>query len=138
MRPTVPNERQSQEVRSYKDVRLKPAKADLQQSDGVGSSRTESDFGHGPKIWDAIVRGHGSVNATAITMEDTDPTQLKREVTTGAIRLRKFFEADETALCEFAEYVLDTFQPARKSKRQLARERLPELFAVLLAATEDV
>lgn len=138
MRPTLPNAAPSQEVRTYDNHRKKPAKVERLQSDVVGLGRTESDFGHGPKIWDAVVRGHGSVNATAITMEDTDPTQLKREITTGSIRLKKFFEADEAALCEFAEYILSTFQPARKSKRDLALERLPELFAVVIEGlTED-
>lgn len=87
-------------------------------------------------IWEAVVRGHGSVKTTAFTMGDTDPSLLRRQVTDGTIRLREFFEADENALCEFAEYVLETFQPARKTKKQIARERLPELVALMLDATE--
>lgn len=133
---SLANAARSEEVRSYDSIRPTPARASLRQSDGVGSSRTESDFGHGPKIWEAIVRGHGSVNAAAITMGNTDPTQLKREIDLGTIRLKKFFEADEAALCEFAEYVLNTFKPARKSKRQVAKDRLPELLGLMLAALE--
>ncbi len=137
MSRSLPNPTSSQEVRSYEGIRPKAVKAGLRQSDALGSHRTGSDFRHGPKIWDALVRGHGSVNATAITMGQTDPTQLKREVTLGTIRLKKFFEADEAALCEFAEYVLDTFQPARKSAKQIAKERLPELLGLMLAALEE-
>lgn len=127
MPPTVANAVQSKEVRSVDSVRPRAAKADLRKSDGVGSHRMESDFRHGPKIWDALVKGHGSVNATAITMEDTDPTQLKREVTSGSIRLVKLFTADEAALCDFAEYVLGTFKPALKSPRQRAIEKVADM-----------
>jgi hypothetical protein len=99
---------------------------------------TESDFGHGPRIWDAVVRGHGSVKATAFTMGEKDESLIRRQITEGTIRLREFFDADEAALCEFAEYVLDTFKPARKSKREIALEQLPRMMQLFLdAATED-
>lgn len=101
------------------------------------SSPKESDFGLGPMIWDAIVRGHGSVKAAAFTMGNTDPSLLRRQVVDGTIQLRKFFEADEAALCEFAEYVLETFKPARKSKKQIAREQIPQLLALMMTALED-
>lgn len=133
MAPRLNSVHHSEEVRSYEGIRPKAAQAHLKSSDAVGSNRTDTEFRHGPKIWDAIVRGHGSVNAAAITIDNTDPTQLKREIESGNIRLKKFFQADESALCEFAEYVLDTFQPARKTPAELAMERLPELLACILA-----
>jgi len=101
-------------------------------------SPTESDFGHGPQIWDAIVRGHGSVKAAAFTMGQKDASQIRRQVTTGTIPLREFMEADETALCEFADYVLETFQPARKSKQQIALETLPEMMRVIIEALTEL
>lgn len=128
----------SQEVRTQDSPRPQAAKASLRGSDAVRESPMMSDFGPGRTIWEVLVKGHGSANATAITMGNTDPSLLRRQVTEGTIQLRKFFEADEAALCEFAEYVLETFQPARKSKKQIARERLPELLTLMLdAVTED-
>jgi hypothetical protein len=99
--------------------------------------RIGRDFSHGPAIWDVLVHGHGSVKATAFTMGEKDESLIRRQVQDGTIRLREFMDADERALCEFAEWVLGTFKPARKSKRQLARERLPELFTLLMEATEE-
>lgn len=130
MAATVTNAVQSKEVRFPDKVGRSPAKAHLK-------GPSASDFGHGQRIWEAIVRGHGSVKAAAFTMGQRDESQIRRQVMDGTIRLREFFEADENALCEFAEYVLATFQPARKSKRQIARERLPELVQLVLEATNE-
>lgn len=137
MGTTVNALRQSQEVRSPDSIRRRPAKAELKKSDAVGSGPMESEFGLGPTIWDAIVRGHGSVKAAAFTMGKKDESQLKRQITNGTIRLKEFMQADQDALCEFAEWLLDTFKPARQSKRQQAIARLPELLALMLAVVTE-
>lgn len=126
MPPSITHTKPSQEVRSYDGIGLKPAKASLRGPNG-SERRTESDFLHGLGVWDAIVKGHGSVNAAAITMENTDPSLLKRQVVDGDLRLKKLFTADERALCAFAEYVLETFQAARKTPKQIAIEKLAEM-----------
>lgn len=127
MGASVTNPQRSREVRLPDRIGYQP----------VAKSPVQSDFGFGPRIWDAVVRGHGSVKATAYTMGQKDESLIRRQITDGTIRLREFFEADEAALCEFAEYVLETFKPARKSKKQIAREQIPQLLALMLGALEE-
>lgn len=130
MSSSFANRARSEEVLLSDSPRPSPAKAHLK-------SPSESDFGLGPMVWEVIVRGHGSVKATASTMGNTDPSLLRRQIVDGTIQLRRLFEADEAALCEFAEYVLETFKPARKSKKQIAREQLPHLLSLMMTALED-
>jgi hypothetical protein len=126
MSANVAKARASEEVRSYDSVGRKAVKANL-KSPILSDGRTTSDFSHGLGIWDALVTGHGSVNAAAITMENTDPSQLKRLVVDGDIRLKKLFSADARALCALADYILLKFATSRKTPKQLAREQLAEL-----------
>lgn len=130
MPQTMPQRSRSQEVRSLDQIGLTPAKASL-------ASPTESDFGHGPQIWDALTSGHGSVKATAFTMGQKDESQIRRQVVRGSLTLLELFKADEQALCEVADYILATFKAARKTKKQLALERLPELLGLMIDAVAE-
>jgi hypothetical protein len=120
----------SEEVRPSDALRPKPAKATLQ-------SPTHRTFTLGETIWEVLVKGHGSVKAAAFSMGDTDPSLLRRQILDGTLPLKKLFEADPKALAAFGEFLVEHYGHAKKSKKQIARERLPELFAALLEAIEE-
>ena len=125
----MPLRRQSEEVRTSDRIGLKPAKAHLK--------RPTSDFTSGPALWEVLVTAHGSVNAAAITMGNTDPSLLRRQVLDGTLPIKKLFEADDRALAAFGEFLVERFGDARKSKAQIAREQLPAMFAKFLEAITE-
>ena len=129
MPSTVANARQSTEVLPQDGIRLRPAKATLKSP--------TSDFSFGPGLWEVLVKEHGSVKATAFTMGDTDPSLLRRQVMDGTLPIKKLFDADPQALAAFGEFLVEQFGGTRKSKQQIAREKLPELFAALLDAVTE-
>jgi len=100
----------------------------------AGLHRTPSDFTLGEAIWEVLVRGHGSVKAAAFTMGNTDPSLLRRQVLDGTLTLKKLFEADPKALASFGEFLVEHFGHTKKSKREIAREKLPELLALVFDA----
>lgn len=120
----------SEPVRSSESSRHRMAKAELDRP-AVGP------FVHGAAIWDALVRGHGSVKAAGITMGDTDPSQLKRQICEGTIRLKDLFQADDKALALFGEFLVEQFGESKKSKAQIAREKLPEMLATIIEALAE-
>jgi len=91
-------------------------------------------FPHGEAIWEVLVKGHGSVKATAITMGNRDRSLLRREVLDGTLTLAQLLSADDRALTLFGEFLIENFGQSRKSKQQIARERLPELLALMFDA----
>lgn len=113
-----------------------PAKAGLQRQEQTPEPET-NDFPLGEAIWEVLVKGHGSVKATAITMGNRDRSLLRREVLSGDLTLKQLLEADDKALAAFGEFLIDNFGDSRKSKAQVARERLPELFAAILDALAE-
>lgn len=112
--------------------------------DKAGPSRAKahlkgptSDFRYGAALWDVLVAGHGSVKSAAITMGNTDPSLLRRQVLDGTLPIKKLFESDDKALADLGEFLVETFGKARKSKAQIAREKLPEMFAAFIAAISE-
>lgn len=94
-------------------------------------------FTYGESIWEVLVKGHGSVKATAITMGNRDRSLLRREVLDGSLTLAQLMQADPKALAAFGEFLMDTFGDSKKCKAQIARERLPEMFALILDAITE-
>lgn len=129
MAASIPQRRQSEEVRTSDRIGLRPAKAHLKSP--------TSDFTQGNAIWDVLVKAHGSVNAAAITMGNTDPSLLRRQVLDGTLPIKKLFEADPKALAAFGEFLVEQFGDSRKSKAQIAREKIPALLAAFLEAVSD-
>lgn len=136
MSASMPNAARSQEVGTIDSVRRVPAKAALREQSTVGSSRSgrkDTEFRLGPTLYDVLVDGHGSVKALVLSVnEHKDPTLLKRQISSGTLELRELFKADPTALVVLGEWLIETFGGKRKSKRQMARERLPELLTLML------
>lgn len=131
MTHTVAVARRSHPVPSFDHVgQAKPAKADL-------PPRTTAAFPLGEAIWEVLVKGHGSVKAAAFTMGDRDRSLLRREVISGELTIKQLFEADEQALATFGEFLIEHFGHRTKSKTQIAREKLPELLAVILEAVAE-
>lgn len=124
MGASVARQASSVPVRSSDADRHRMAKAHL--------DRPTSDFSYGAAIWDVLWKGHGSVKAAGITMGNTDPSQLKRQICDGTIRLKDLFGADDKALALLGQFLLDNFGDATKSKAQVAREKIPELLAAIL------
>lgn len=127
MAASLPQPRRSEEVRTSDQIgpkRRTPAHA--------GLKGPTSDFQQGQAIWNVLVKGHGSVNAAAITMGNTDPSLLRRQVLDGTLPIKKLFEADDRALADFGEFLTEHFGKSRKTKGQIAREKLPELLAAFL------
>lgn len=102
----------------------------------AGLKRPTSDFRFGNAIWEVLVKEHGSVKAAAFTMGDTDPSLLRRQVLDGTLPIRKLFEAEPRALAGLGQFLVETFGDSKKTKSELARERLPELFAAFLEAVQ--
>lgn len=120
----------SEEVRTSDTFRPTPAKATL-KSPTSDSGKT---FELGPAIWEVLVKEHGSVKAAAHTMGDTDPSLLRRQIVDGTLPLKKLFEADPKALAAFGEFLVEHYGDAKKSRQEIAREKLPELFAAIIDA----
>jgi hypothetical protein len=104
---------------------------------GPTSDSSHKPYTHGPAIWDLLVAAHGSVKATAFTMSNTDPSLLRRQILDGTLPLKKLLEADPRALAAFGAYLVEQFNGATKSKREIALERIPELLAAFLDAVSD-
>lgn len=81
MSASLPASRRSEEVRTSDAIGLRPAKAQLKSP--------TSDFSHGSALWDVLIKEHGSVNAAAITMGNTDPSFLRRQVLDGTLPIKK-------------------------------------------------
>ncbi len=132
MSASFPQRAQSEEVQTSDRIgpsRRQPAKAHLKSR--------KSDFRYGHALWDLLTQAHGSVNATAITMDNTDPSLLRRQILDGTLPIKKLFQADHKALAAFGEFLVDTFGSTRKSKAELALEKLPELLAAFLDIAAD-
>lgn len=99
--------------------------------------KARSDFSLGVALWNVLVHAHGSVNATAITMGNTDPSFLRRQVLDGTLPIKKLFEADDRALADFGDFLLEHFGQSRKTKSQMAREKLLEALAAFLDLTTE-
>lgn len=108
--------------------------------DKIGYQRVKpsptSDFTYGEAIWEVIVKSHGSVKSAAFTMGNTDPSLLRRQILDGTLPLKKLFEADPKALATFGEFLQQHFGDAKKTRQEIAREKLPELFAAILDAID--
>lgn len=126
--PVPDGEHAGQDVRLH--VPMRQAKASLEQA-------VDPAFPMGNAIWEVLVKGHGSVKAMAFTMGNRDRSLLRREVLSGELTLAQLLQADEKALAAFGEFLVEHFGAARKSKAELARERLPELLATLLDLTTE-
>lgn len=74
------------------------------------------------------------MKAAAFQMGDTDPSLLRRQILDGTLPLRKLFEADPKALAAFGEFLVEQYGDAKKSKQEIAREKLPELLATIIDA----
>lgn len=120
----------SEEVRTSDGFGRRQAKASLKSP----IQSPTSDFTLGPVIWEVLVKEHGSVKATAFAMGDTDPSLLRRQIIDGTLPLKKLLEADPKALAAFGEFLVEQYGQSRKSKQQIAREKLPELIAALIEA----
>ncbi len=77
---------------------------------------------------------HGSKKAAAIALQ-IDRSQLRRQLEIGTLMLRELDDPD--VLAALGEMLLEQYGPARKTKKQLARERLPDMIASLLDLMED-
>lgn len=131
-KPPVSGEVRSQDSsrHGYDSVGLKPAKAHLKSP--------ASDFTYGGAIWGVLVNAHGSVKEAAFAMGNTDPSLLRRQILDGTLPLKKLFEAEPKALAAFGDFLTEHFGDTQKSKQQIAREKLPELLALILdAVTEE-
>src|SRR5688572_12404521 len=96
-----------------------------------------STFALGEVIWEVLVKGHGSVKETAYQMGDTDRSLLRRRVLDGTLELRDLFTADPKALAAFGEFLIDQYGDSKKTKQQIAREKLPELLAAFVDAFSE-
>lgn len=104
------------------------------RSQAKASFSPTSDFPFGPVIWEVLVKEHGSVKAAAFTMGDTDPSLLRRQILDGTLPIKKLFEADPRALAAFGDFLVEQFGDSKKTKQELAREKLPELLAAFMDA----
>lgn len=84
----------------------------------------------------ALLDALGSGKAAALEI-GCDQSQLNRQLQTGTFDTRQEATAGEAFLAKLGEALLEEFGAARKSKKQIARERLPELLAVMLDGLED-
>ena len=72
----------------------------------------------------ALVKVYGSKKAAAIELQK-DRSQLRRQLEMGTLMIREL--SDAAVLAALGEILCDEFGAVRKSKKQIARERLPEL-----------
>lgn len=126
MRPTVANAPSSFPVLDPECLGRRQVKATLKSP--------TSDFTLGSVIWEVLVKEHGSVKAAAFTMGNTDPSFLRRQILDGTLTIKKLFEADPRALAAFGEFLVEQYGHTKKSKREIAREKLPELLALFIDA----
>lgn len=132
----MPNRQPSKEGQSLDDVRLSPAKANL-------DSRTESNSVQdgpldrlGRTIKAALVQTHGSGQAAAITL-DIDQSDLTRRIKIGTLDQRALAAGGEAFLATFGEMLVEEFGAARQSKKQIALQRLPELLQLMIEAVKE-
>jgi hypothetical protein len=132
---TLANAVQPKEVQSLDGIRLRPATAHL-------DSPTQS---NAPTLLDrlaavkksALMHAHGSGKVAALEV-GCDQSQLNRQLAMGTFDTRQEAAAGAAYLAALGAALLDEFGAARKSKKQVALERIPELVALMLAAaTED-
>ena len=91
--------------------------------------------GLGGMVESALVRVYGSKKAAAIELEK-DRSQLRRQLEMGTLMIRELDRPE--VLAALGEVLVEEFGGARKSKKQIAIQRLPELLALMLdAVTED-
>lgn len=139
MSRTLQNAVQTKEVRSLGTVRLSPVKAQL-------DSRTESNPTNGVENSDLIRLGSIVESAllaahvkkgVAADVIGIDQTQMMRQIKLGTFDLRQCSAAGEAFLAAFGLGLVEAYGAARKSKKQIALDRLPELLALMLAAVQE-
>lgn len=134
MAATLPNAVQPKEVQALDRVRLSPAKASYDSPTPSIRSTVLDRLATAKKA--ALVAVHGSGKAAAIEI-GCDQSQMNRQLTIGTFDMRQEATAGEAYLAELGERLVEEFGTAKKSKKQIARERIPELLGLLLEATED-
>lgn len=84
----------------------------------------------------ALVTAHGSGQAAAIEI-GVDQSQLNRQLSIGTFDGRGMSAAGDTFLALLGRALSEEFGPSQKSKRQLARELIPQFCQTLLDLTEE-
>lgn len=125
MQSTLANLPLSPKVPEFDRGGLKPAKATLP---------TKDEFEHGDAIWEVLVKEHDSVKAMAYQMGPIDRSLLRRRIQDGSLTIKELFKADPKALAAFGDFLKEHYGETKKSKQEIARERLPELLATFLDA----
>lgn len=118
-------QRRSPEVPDWSKVGRKPAKAGLPEK-----------FELGGLIWDVLVNAHGSTKEMAYAMT-IDRSLLRRKTIDGSLTLEELLRSKPEALVAFGEFLQEHFGERQKSNAQIAREKIPELLAAILAIVED-
>lgn len=136
MSRSIQNAVHSREVQTLNGVRLSPAKAQLDSP--PESTPVEGGLLHrlASIKESALLAAHGSQKAASIEI-GCDQSQLKRQMRIGTFDTRQEAAAGETYLATLGAMLVEEFGAARKSKKQIARERLPELLDIMLAGLED-
>lgn len=127
---------QRKEVQTLDSVRRTPAKAQLESPSESTPIQDCLLDRLGRTVESALTDAHGSQKAAAIEI-DVDQSQLKRQLRLGTFDLRQHAAAGELFLAKLGEALLEEFGTARKSKAEIARDRLPELFATILDAISE-
>jgi len=146
MSRSLVNAAPSVEVQTLDRVRFKQAHAVLPSRSGSTvqpESRSASTPVHNGLldrlagiVESALVTVHGSQKSAAIEIQ-CDQSQMKRQLRLGTFDLRQQAAAGETFLATLGELLVEAFGTARKSKKKVAIERLPELLGLMLAALEE-
>jgi hypothetical protein len=90
--------------------------------------------GFGGCVEAVLVRVFGSKKAAAIELQ-TDRSQLRRQCERGTLMLREIDRPD--ILAELGYELVAQYGGARKSRKQVAIERIPELIALMIGALEE-
>lgn len=136
MPASVPQSRPSQEVQTLDRVRLVAAKAQL-ESPAPSTAVDHSPLDRLSRIVEsALVLAHGSQKSAAIEIA-CDQSQMKRQLRLGTFDLRQQAAAGDAFLATLGAALVEEYGTARKSKKQIAREQIPHLLALMMTALED-
>lgn len=119
---------QTKEVQALDRVRLRPAMAHLDSPTESKSSTLLDRLASVKKA--ALLAAHGSGKAAAIEI-GCDQSQMNRQLQMGTFDTRQEATAGAVYLAMLGELLLEEFGAARKSKKQIARERIREVIASL-------
>lgn len=146
MPTTLPNGARTKEVQRLDQPRPKAAHAHL-KSPSESTADLKSPSGSksfddlrlqrlGKAVKRACVLAHGSGMAWAIEV-GVDQSQLNRQCERGTLDLRGMASAGETALAQLGRELQQEFGGAMKSKKQIAREVLPQMMQTILDLTDE-